>query len=335
MDVDVVKRCMVWLAAIMVGGTGPAGAEMPPALAPLQQQKDGIATDLARQAAYCSQRQDTQHPAFKGCVDWHSAVHGVWALVAYERATGNRQYAPVVSSILAKEALASEREHLRQSPRFEMPYGRAWFLRLAIDHHRLTGADDLLLFADEVAASMRSYYRARAIDRFSGAYGSDSWALINLLDYARHRHLSELEADVAGWIRTGFVEVDPKCSYERERGEFMAICTNWAALVARVLDRPAYVQWLDKFIAANGLPSPIVRAADDHEFGLNFSRAWGLWDMYDKSGRPEILGAYAEHLQRGFSPASNWRGSYMAVGHWVAQFGMFAVQPLFGPEAGR
>ena len=41
------------------------------------------------------------------------------------------------------------------------------------------------------------------------------------------------------------------------------------------------------------------------------------------------------HLERGLTPASNWRGSYTAVGHWVAQFGMFAVQPLFGPEKGR
>ena len=329
-----VKRCMVSLTAILVAGT-EAGADMPALLAPLQQQKEVVAADLARQAAYCSQRRDTQYPAFKGCIDWHSAVHGVWALVAYERATGDRQYSSLVSSILAREALAREQDHLRQSPQFEMPYGRAWFLRLAIDHHRLTGADDLLPFADEVASSLRNYYRVRTIDRLSGSYGSDSWALINLLDYARHRHMADLHAEFAGRVRTSFVEVDPKCSYERERGDFMAICSNWAALVSRVLERPAYAQWLDRFIAANGLPEPLVRPASDHDFGLNFSRAWGLWDMYDKSGRAEILAAYADHLQRGLTPASNWRGSYLAVGHWVAQFGMFAAQPMFGPEAGR
>jgi hypothetical protein len=41
------------------------------------------------------------------------------------------------------------------------------------------------------------------------------------------------------------------------------------------------------------------------------------------------------HFNNAFAPASNWRGNYMAVGHWVAQFGLFALQPLFGPEAGR
>src|SRR5262245_34376899 len=60
----------------------------PPSLAPLAERKNAIAADLARQAALCSARRDTDHFAFKGCIDWHSAVHGVWALLAYEKATG-------------------------------------------------------------------------------------------------------------------------------------------------------------------------------------------------------------------------------------------------------
>lgn len=310
-------------------------AEVPSALAPLEEQKQAIASDLARQVAFCSQRKDTDHPAFKGCVDWHSSVHGIWALTAYQRATGDAQHAPLVASILNGHALAREQEHLRQAPSFEMPYGRAWFLRLAIDRHRLTGSDDLLAFGNEVAASLRDHYRNHAIDRFSGAYQSASWALINLIDYARYRHLSDIETEVVGWVRKSFVDVDMKCSADRERGEFMAICTNWAALVARVLGKDDYATWLDKFIATNGLPAPLTRQNSDHEFGLNFSRAWGLWDMYAASGRADVLKAYVDHFNHGFAPASNWRGSYMAVGHWVAQFGLFALQPLFGPEKGR
>jgi hypothetical protein len=335
----VLKGRFIWLAAMTMMSGYSAMAQVPKELTPLVERKQTIAAALARQIAYCSSRRDTDHPAFKGCVDWHSSVHGVWALVAYQRATGDSQYAPLVASILDRQALAREREHLRQSVTFEMPYGRAWFLRLAIEHHKLTAsddrADDLLPFADDVAASLQNYYRGRRIDRFSGAYKSDSWALINLIDYTRYRHLADIEADVTGWVKKDFVEVDPKCPPASERGEFMAVCTNWAALVARVLDRADYAQWLDRFIAVNGLPSPVAQADSDHEFGLNFSRAWGLWDMYDKSGRADVARAYAAHFDRGFSPDTNWRGSYMAVGHWVAQFGMFAVQPLFGPDKGR
>jgi hypothetical protein len=316
-------------------GLAAIAAETPPSLAPLVEQKTTIAAELARQVATCSARQDTDYPAFKGCIDWHSAVHGVWALTAYERATGDRQYSSLVASILNADALESERKHLRQSPQFEMPYGRAWFLRLAIEHRRLTGTDDLTDFADEVARSIRDYYRAHAIDRFAGAYDSDSWALMNLLDYARFRKLSDVEAEVTDWVKRDFVSVDLKCGYDRERGEFMGICTNWAALVSRVLDRDAYAAWLNKFIATNGLPRPVIEPSTDHDFGLNFSRAWGLWDMYDKSGRADVAEAYVEHFHNGFVPASNWSGSYEAVGHWVAQFGIFAIQPLFGPDLGR
>ena len=328
-------RLVTWWMAMMMAGMGSAAAEVPAPLAPLMEQKQAMAAELARQVAFCSQRKDTDHPAFKGCVDWHSAVHGVWALVAYQRATGDAQYAPLVASILNKPALVREQEHLRQAPSFEMPYGRAWFLRLAIDHGRLTGSDDLLAFGNEVAISLRDYYRNHPIDRFSGAYQSASWALINLLDYARYRRLADLETEVAGWIRKSFVDVEPKCSGERERGEFMAVCTNWAALVARVLDKDDYAKWLDKFVAVNGLPAPLRRQNSDHEFGLDFSRAWGLWDVYAKTGRDDMLKAYVDHFNSGFTPASNWRGSYMAVGHWVAQFALFALQPLFGPEKGR
>src|SRR5262249_48789535 len=143
--------------------------------------------------------QDTRHPAFKGCVDWHSAVHGVWALIAYQRATGDAQYSSLMASILNRDALLAEREHLSCSPQFEMPYGRAWFLRLAIEHHRLTGADDLLAFAEEVATSLRDHFRVHGIDPRSGAYASCSWALINMFDYARQLRAVELEAELAGW----------------------------------------------------------------------------------------------------------------------------------------
>jgi Protein of unknown function (DUF2891) len=328
---------MLLAAQAFLIGSEPAAraADNPSPLVQLAEQKNTIAAALAHQVAMCSARHDSNYPAFKGCIDWHSAVHGIWALTAYERATGDRQYSPLVSSILNPDALKLERKHLRQSPQFEMPYGRAWFLRLAIDHRRLTGSDDLADFADEVALSIRDHYRAHAINRLVGAYDSDSWALLNLLDYARFRNLTEVETEVTNWVKNDFVNVDPGCSYDRERGEFMGICTNWAALVSRVLDRDAYAAWLDKFIATNGLPRPVSDPSTDHDFGLNFSRAWGLWDMYDRTGRADIADAYAAHVHNGFAPASNWSGDYDAVGHWVAQFGMFAVQPLFGPELGR
>src|SRR5215470_13317844 len=94
--------------AMMVIGTGQAeAARLPSFLAPLLERKRAIAGDLARQAAFCSRRKDTDHPAFRGCIDWHSSVHGVWALVAYQRATGDRQYEALVNSIRRSRASGS------------------------------------------------------------------------------------------------------------------------------------------------------------------------------------------------------------------------------------
>jgi hypothetical protein len=121
----VLSARLFYLAALLLLlATGPAAvaAQVPPPLLPLLERKENIAAELAAQAASCTQRHDTSNPAFKGCVDWHSAVHGVWALLAYERATGNSQYSALVASILTREGLERERDHLRRSPEFEMPY---------------------------------------------------------------------------------------------------------------------------------------------------------------------------------------------------------------------
>src|SRR5262249_53537095 len=76
------------------------GVQVPPALEQLAQQRDAIARDLSETIARCVERHDTAHPAFHGCVDWHSAVHGVWALVAYVRATGDERFRPLIDETL-------------------------------------------------------------------------------------------------------------------------------------------------------------------------------------------------------------------------------------------
>jgi hypothetical protein len=331
-----IAQALLIAIGLVAGASRAVADDVPPGLASLMEGRGTIAADLAAQVALCSSRQDTTWPAFKGCVDWHSAVHGIWALVAYERATGDRQYASIVSGALAAEAIRAEREHLKRVPGFEMPYGRAWFLRLAIDYHRLTNTSDLLEMADDVANSLRDHFRRHGVERNSTAYDSASWALINLIDYTRYRSLGELRAEAEELVRKNFVEIGSRCPAELENGEFMAICTNWAALAARVMDKDRYAAWLERFIRANGLPEPITPKGA-HSFGLNFSRAWGLWDMYvgDRAARAAVADAYSRHFSGGYLPKSNWRGDYRIVGHWVAQFGMFALQPLFGREAGR
>ena len=86
------------------------------------------------------------------------------------------------------------------------------------------------------------------------------------------------------------------------------------------------------------MPQPVTRPLSWHHHGLNFSRAWGLWHLHAASGRAEqreaYLAAYIAHFREGYERPALWRGSYEGVGHWVPQFGMLALQPLFG-DSGR
>jgi hypothetical protein len=85
------------------------------------------------------------HPAFFGCFDWHSSVHGHWMLVRLVRVVPDFASAGEIRSRLeahfSPDTIAGEASYMdRVSARsFERPYGWAWTLRLAAE---LEGWDD-------------------------------------------------------------------------------------------------------------------------------------------------------------------------------------------------
>jgi hypothetical protein len=286
-----------------------------------------IAGALAEPIAACVAREDTDHPAFHGCIDWHSAVHGVWALTAYTRIASDRRYESLINKVLASKRLTRERDYLAQHPRFEMPYGRAWFLRLAIDHRRVFKTERLTPFADEVAQSLIAHYTRTPPDPLSVAYDNASWALINLHDYGVARKDRRIIEFVKTKVRTHYL-VSAPCPLQRaelDRREFMAVCTNWAWLVQLVLPPDDFKTWLDRFLPAELPLRPITHPRNAHEVGLNFSRAWGLWRLYAVTGDARYATLYLGHFGETYDNASLWKGDYDSVAHWVAQFGMFAL----------
>ena len=78
-------------------------------------------------------------PAFYGCYDWHSAVHGHWLLARLARMADGGRLAPAardaLSRSLTRENIADELLYLRGAGRsaFERPYGLAWLLQLAAE----------------------------------------------------------------------------------------------------------------------------------------------------------------------------------------------------------
>jgi hypothetical protein len=304
-----------------------ADAALPPELADFSTARAHDAFELSKPIAVCVARHDTSNPAFHGCIDWHSSVHGTWALVAYGAMTGDRRYEPLIARVLVPARLAAERRHLAADPSFEMPYGRAWFLRLAVDYRRFAKSDLLDDFADDVAASLVDYYNRHAPEPVSIAYQSASWALINLRAYGVARGNRAI-VDFVDRVARAHAPQERPCPIEQAEvasGEFMAICTNWAWLMSEVMPAPEFKTWLASYLPATLPIRPITEPTTVHQSALNFSRAWGLWVLYRKTDEARFLSLYLRHFETTYSRPELWRGGYATVAHWVGQFGMLAL----------
>lgn len=300
-----------------------------------RQERAAIATALTAPIAVCVQKHDTDNPVFHGCIDWHSSVHGTWALTAYSWATGDKKYLPLIQSLLDKTALAQERKNLAADPDFEMPYGRAWFLRLAIDYRREFHDNRLDGLASDIAQSLVQRYTAAPPDPKSIAYQSATWALLNLYDYGVMKKDERILGFVRENVRRYYLSSDP-CPLQQvevETREFMAVCTNWAWLVSKVLPRAEFRRWVDTFLPATLKIEPIDSADSVHQSGLNFSRAWGLWNLYRATGEERFLTAYLAHIRTTYAKQDVWNGEYGTLAHWIAQFGMLAIVESYYSDA--
>jgi hypothetical protein len=311
-----------------------AATAIEPRLAGFERERDAAARMLVALPQACVRRHDTTHPLFHGCIDWHSAVHGVWALVAATRITGDRRYVDEATALLVPAKIARERAWLAAHPAFEMPYGRAWFLRLAADYARATGDDRLAPMARDVAKSLVARFESTPPDPTADAYDSDSWALLNLLHYARSTGDRALAEFVAAQVRAHFMVPPAACvaeAAERMRQSFMPTCGNWAWLVGEHMPPEAFRAWLAVFLPPQSpLLRPIVAPTTAHAHGTDFARAWHLWHLWKHTGNAHYLDAYLAHVRLGLRQRAWWAGDYEAVGHWVAQFGMLGLEVSCG-----
>lgn len=284
---------------------------------------------LAAVPAQHVRRHDTIHPAFHGCIDWHSACHAVWALLAYKGLTGDARYDAIADEILLPAKLAVEGADLAARPDFEMPYGRAWFLRLALEDRRVTGSTRLTFVARDVARSLVENYRQTPPDPFAREYANPCWALINLFDYAQNENREDL-ADFARETAVGMapsLQKLPSQVEEETWADFMAVTPNFCDLLLRT---GAATAGDVMRIAGPRLLAlrPVTVPTRPHHYALNFSRGWALFGLFEATQDERFLASSLDHVEMNLRHPSWWRGDYRAVSHWVPQFGMFAVQRM-------
>ena len=144
------------------------------------------------------------HPAFYGCFDWHSAVHGHWLLVRALRVGELADLHPRIRDVLDRnltpENVAVEVAYMASPERgsWERPYGLAWLLQLASDLHASDDPD-----ARRWAAALRPLEEV-CVDRFmtwlpklaypirTGEHSQTAFAFSLALDYARVAGRSDL-----------------------------------------------------------------------------------------------------------------------------------------------
>lgn len=282
---------------------------------------------LAQVPARHVRRHDTIHPAFHGCIDWHSACHATWALLAHRAITGDARYEELVDEILLPSKLAQEAADLAARPQFEMPYGRAWFLRLALEDRLVTGSTRLQFAARDLAASLAAHYGARTIDPFVREYANPCWALINMYEYARvegRGDLSALVCDTAARMVPALEQL-PSESVEEGWPDFMAVTPMFCELLVRTGALGIHAV-LEKTGLRLRKLRPITEPLKAHHYALNFSRGWALLALAHAGGGDDLMTLALDHIETNLFRPSWWRGNYRDVGHWVPQFGIFALQ---------
>lgn len=289
-----------------------------------QKQNILYVNEFAHSAKHCIQQTDTSFPVFHGCIDWHSSVHGHWALLRAYRETQNKLFLQNVLSSLKMNGMEMELAYLKTNPSFEMPYGRAWFLKLMVEYEVVTGKRDFRYFSDYVAKTLLNYILAQPFDPSKREYESLSWAAVNLVQYYKHIGDSG-KIELIKELIAPSLEKKISLNADRYSTDFFSQWGNWAYLLSNILSQKDFANWLDMQKITPTQLHPITEINSNHHLSMNYSRAWSFWSVYKMTGLLEYKDAYRTAIDSGLSVHSKYKNRYHAYGHWVPQFGIYAI----------
>jgi hypothetical protein len=291
-------------------------------------------------------------PAFYGCYDWHSAVHGHWLLARLARTFPDTEVAARARAALGRsltaENVAGEVRYLEGEGRvsFERPYGLAWLLQLAAELREWDDPDarawaGVLEPLERAAAYRLKEWMPKLTHPIRGGeHFQTAFAFGLVHDWARTADDSEM-ADLVFSRIADFYFDDRGCplDYEPSGHDFFSSCLAEADLVRRVSPPGDYAAWLGAFLPeiplyddeAQWLAPAVVSDPGDpklaHLDGLNLSRAWMLEGMIaglptGDPRLPALAAAARRHREAGLRAVT---GEHYEGGHWLGSFAVYLM----------
>jgi len=287
----------------------------------------------------------TLHPAFYGCFDWHSAVHGHWSLVKLLKEFPNLKNAQTIENKLktnlSKDNILAEVAYFKgkHNSTYERTYGWAWLLKLAEELHTWDTP-----LARELETNLQPLTDI-IVDKFVvflpklnypirvGEHPNTAFGLSFAYDYALAVNNSTLINMINKRARDFYLkDTDGPLRWEPNGFDFLSPCLEEVDLMRKVLPASEFKPWLKGFLPQIVKPDfnmEVGRVSDRtdgklvHLDGLNFSRAWCLYGLAKQYPEYAYLSDLADkHLAYSLPGVV---GDHYEGGHWLGSFAIYAL----------
>ena len=286
------------------------------------------------------------HPAFYGCFDWHSAVHGHWSLVKLLKLFPELENAGIIRQKLQENMTAAnikgEIEYFNRSDEtsYERTYGWAWLLKLVEELHTWDNPlareleQNLQPLSDLIVKRYLTFLPKLVYPIRVGEHTNTAFGLAFAWDYASTLGEDSLKMMIEKRARE-FYSGDAACPMTWEPGgyDFLSPCLEEIDLMRRVLDEDEFHSWMGDFAPQllqqeYALEVGSVSDRSDgklvHLDGLNFSRAWVLYGLaYQYPAYSHLLQIADAHMAHSLP---NLVGDSYEGGHWLGTFALYAMQ---------